>query len=73
MVYSNYQQSKNEADAEVYDNYKQRVRGTLEQNGVSSEAVVDAVRNNPEIADRYKDYTADQVFDKVLNGEIKLP
>ena len=72
MIYSNFKQSENEADAEVYDNYKQRVRGTLEANGVDSNSLVATVRNNPNFKDKYKDYTDEQVFDKILDGEIKF-
>lgn len=72
MIYSNFKQSENEADAEVYDNYKQRVRGTLEANGVDSNSLVVTVRNNPNFKDKYKDYTDEQVFDKILDGEIKF-
>ena len=46
MVYSNFKQSENEADAEVYDNYKQRVRGTLEASGISQDKIAEFVKNS---------------------------
>ena len=72
MLYSNFKQSENEADAEVYDNYKQRVRGTLEESGISQDKIAEFVKNSGQFSSEYSKYNNEQIFDKVLDGEIRI-
>ncbi len=71
MIYSNYKQAENEANANVSDDYRDRVSNILSQSGSSVQAVVNAARSQ-DLPEEFSNLTDDKLFEKILDGQIQI-
>lgn len=71
MIYSNYKQAENEANANVSDDYRDRVSNILSQSGSSVQAVVNAARSQ-DLPEEFSKLTDDKLFEKILDGQIQI-
>lgn len=71
MIYSNYKQAENEANANVSDDYRDRVSNILSQSGSSVQAVVNTARSQ-DLPEEFSKLTDDKLFEKILDGQIQI-
>lgn len=72
LIKSNYEQAKNEANAEVSDNFKSRVGDILTQQGIDPKTIADNVRNNPEMSEAIRNASDEDILDMMLDRRIPV-
>lgn len=72
MIYSNYKQAENEANANVADDFRDRVATMLTDSGDSIFNVVDRARAQGNIPEKYNNLSDDKIFEKILDGQIQV-
>lgn len=71
MIYSNYKQAENEANANVADDFRDRVATMLDESGNSVTNIVDKARAQG-IPEKYNNLSDDKLFEKILDGQIQV-
>lgn len=71
LIYSNYKQAADEANANVSDEYGTRVETILNQNGITKEDLVNQAKLEG-ISEEFSKLSDDKIFEKILDGQIKI-
>lgn len=71
MIYSNYKQAENEANANVADDFRDRVATMLDDSGDSITNIVDKARAQG-LPEKYNNLSDDKIFEKILDGQIQV-
>lgn len=70
LLYSNYKQAENEANANVADDYRDRVTQLITSTGLTISNIADEARANG-LDERYARLSDDKIFEKILDGQIE--
>lgn len=71
LIYSNYKQAVNEANANVSDDFRERVVHTLSENNVTISDIADQARAQG-LPEKYQNLPDDKIFEKILDGQINV-
>lgn len=70
-TYSAFVQGENEAGAEVFSNYRERVSKDYVAQGGDINTMLAVVKEDPNNAEAIKDKTDDQILDMVMDGRVQ--
>lgn len=71
MIYSNYKQAENEANANVSDDFRDTVATMLSENGSSLFEVANKAREQG-LPEKYSNLSDDKIFEKILDDQIQV-
>ena len=71
LIYSNYKQAADEANANVSDEYSSRIEGILNQKNITKSDIVNQAKSQG-LSEEFSKLSDDDIFEKILDGQIQL-